>query len=322
MSDRESPAIKNEFVKNVEIELQFPIENRKERVLDVTVPIDDNGNIQLQVLLEYLKENGYNVISKMVSYYDTEQGMFIYCGGDPIAEDVIIPQSCVVEHKIIIRLRTPAKNNFTDIFGNTSVSTSDRTTAQQQQTSRRTKERKIGQIIDKVLQWRKLYNGVKDPTGNLIRLSLDEAAKRVTISKKSLDDYLLQIRFGKKYGFNFNEHKDDKVGVLRAYVRQHKLKEKLNKSSSDGPYVSNTYSKSFDRKAAKKRKDKYMGDPNNALSDINKQLESIPQEDQENFMKPLSAPIPRLTDAPNIKLPYGFKLYANKPLELAELKEY
>jgi len=269
-----------------------------------------------------LKENGYGIASKMVSYFDQEQAMFIFCGSDPIAEDVIIPKSCVGEDKVIIRLRTAAKNNFTDLFGNTTVSTSDRSSAQQQQTSRRTKERKIGQIIDKVLQWRKLYNGVKDNTGNLTRLSLDEAAKRVTISKKSLDDYLLQIRFGKKYGFNFNEHKDDKVGVLGAYVRQHKLKEKLNKSSSDGPYVSNTYSKSFDRKAAKKRKEKIGGDATNVLSDISKQMEYIQEDDQENVMRPLSDPIPKLTDAPNIKLPYGFKLYAHKPLELAELKEF
>ncbi len=42
------------------------------------------------------------------------------------------------------------------------------------------------------------------------------------ISKKSLDDYLLQIRFGRKYGFNFNEHKDDKVGILRSFVRKEK----------------------------------------------------------------------------------------------------
>ena len=29
-------------------------------------------------------------------------------------------------------------------------------------------------------------------------------------------------RFGKKFGFNFNEHKNDKVGVLRAFVKKNK----------------------------------------------------------------------------------------------------
>ena len=60
---------------------------------------------------------------------------------------------------------------------------------------KRTKERKIGEILDKVLQWRRLYTGVTDPTtGQSVKMSLEEAAQRVGISKKSLDDYLLQIR--------------------------------------------------------------------------------------------------------------------------------
>jgi hypothetical protein len=48
-----------------------------------------------------------------------------------------------------------------------------------------------------------------------VRYSLDESAKKIGISKKSLDDYLLQLRFGKKLGFNFNKYKDEKIGVLR-----------------------------------------------------------------------------------------------------------
>jgi hypothetical protein len=35
---------------------------------------------------------------------------------------------------------------------------------------------------------------------------------------------LLQLRFGKKFGFDFQKHKDDKVGVLRSYVKSQKSK--------------------------------------------------------------------------------------------------
>lgn len=59
---------------------------------------------------------------------------------------------------------------------------------------RRTKERKIGFIIKKVLKWRQLYNGVLDEKGSQVRCSLEDSAQKVGISKKSLDDYLLQIR--------------------------------------------------------------------------------------------------------------------------------
>jgi len=49
---------------------------------------------------------------------------------------------------------------------------------------------------------------------------LDQAAAIVGISKKSLDDYLLQIRHGYKTGFNFNEKYNERVGKLRAWNKQ------------------------------------------------------------------------------------------------------
>jgi hypothetical protein len=61
--------------------------------------------------------------------------------------------------------------------------------------SKRSKERKIGQIIEKVFLWRKLYNGFEDEKGKLIKLTLEESADVVGISKKSLDDYLIQLRY-------------------------------------------------------------------------------------------------------------------------------
>ena len=61
--------------------------------------------------------------------------------------------------------------------------------------SKRSKERKIGYIIEKVYLWRKLYNGFTDNNGNFIKLTLEEAAEKVGISKKSLDDYLIQLRY-------------------------------------------------------------------------------------------------------------------------------
>jgi hypothetical protein len=53
--------------------------------------------------------------------------------------------------------------------------------------SRRTKERKIGEVVAKVIRWRKIYDEGK-------KLSLEEAASMVGMSKKSLDDYLLQLK--------------------------------------------------------------------------------------------------------------------------------
>ena len=37
---------------------------------------------------------------------------------------------------------------------------------------------------------------------------------------------MLQLRFGKKYGFDFQKHRNEKVGVLRSYVKTQKTKTK------------------------------------------------------------------------------------------------
>ena len=85
--------------------------------------------------------------------------------------------------------------------------------------SKRAKERKIGYIIKKVYLWKKLYEGIVDRNGLRIKMTLQDAAEKVSISKKSLDEYLNQIRFGKALGFDFNKHRNDKVGVLRGFVK-------------------------------------------------------------------------------------------------------
>ena len=54
----------------------------------------------------------------------------------------------------------------------------------------KTKERTVAYVIQKVTQWRRLYNGYYDKDFNHQRLSLEDAADQVGVSKKSLDDYL------------------------------------------------------------------------------------------------------------------------------------
>jgi len=39
-----------------------------------------------------------------------------------------------------------------------------------------------------------------------------------------LDDYLLQLRFGRKFAFDFSTNRDEKVGVLRHFVKEEKDK--------------------------------------------------------------------------------------------------
>ena len=53
-------------------------------------------------------------------------------------------------------------------------------------------------------------------------MSLEAAANEVGVSKKSLDDYLSQIRQGRQNGFDFNKNRDEKVGKLRNFKKDFK----------------------------------------------------------------------------------------------------
>jgi hypothetical protein len=46
----------------------------------------------------------------------------------------------------------------------------------------------------------------------------------VGISKKSLDDYFCQLRLAEEYGFDFESNFDEKIGVLRAFVKKFRPK--------------------------------------------------------------------------------------------------
>ena len=105
----------------------------------------------------------------------------------------------------------------------------------------RIKERTIKEVIDSVGAWRQLYCGV-NKNGKVIKMSLEDAALKVGISKKSLDDYLMQLRSAKKFGFDFDGHKYDKVGVLRSFVRKKKEEERkrISKNNQADPATGNT----------------------------------------------------------------------------------
>ena len=79
-------------------------------------------------------------------------------------------------------------------------------------------------MIQKVGLWRQLHNGVL-VKGKMVRYSLGDAAIKVGVKKKTLDDYLRYLRLARIYGFSFNEHLDEKIGVIRRFVLSRKSQE-------------------------------------------------------------------------------------------------
>ena len=156
-----------------------------EFIPDFEADITTNGNILLETFVNRLKEKGYYLEGASFSYYSPQYEVYICCGNDPVPPGTLMPpENCEsLPQNLIIRIK------LKDFEEDTNIIQSDKTDLKEK---KRPKERKISFVISKVLEWRKLYAGMIDDKGQIIRYSLEEAAGKVGISKKSLDDYMLQ----------------------------------------------------------------------------------------------------------------------------------
>jgi hypothetical protein len=212
---------------NIEIETGFSGNYIKKTQIDSRGISYSNEGLLLEPLMKYvdLQDAKGNF---MISYYSNLRDSFVYLATSPIQAKIAFPKVELQNGPIRIRFRFISNTDFPQPAADNNASD------EEEKVGHRTKERKIGYIIEKVARWRNLYNGIQNSKGNTVRMTLEEAAKQVDISKKSLDDYLLQLRFGRKFGFNFEEHKNDKVGILRAYVKKFKkLKTRLSTSAGN-----------------------------------------------------------------------------------------
>ena len=201
----------------------------------INCPIYNKEYLLTQELLkridEYIPVNNFQIF-----FYNTKYEAYILIGVYPnkiIKDRIQINESIInIKNKdmIVIKLKfrqiinkdNALRMENSNIDEDKNEDKSNESNPELEEKSRRAKERKIGSVVKKVYMWRKLYTGFKDDQGRFIKLTLEEAAKKVGISKKSLDDYLIQLRNGRQLGFNFNEHQNDKIGVLRTFVKKNK----------------------------------------------------------------------------------------------------
>ena len=72
-------------------------------------------------------------------------------------------------------------------------------------------------MMEAVRLWRYLYDSA-DESGKRL-YTLEEAAQRVGIAKKTLDDYFIHLRAAYEFHFNLERYKENKVGILRRFVK-------------------------------------------------------------------------------------------------------
>jgi len=231
-------------------------ENVQEYIPNVPALTLPNGDIKLVSIIKDLKTTGLMNGRSMLYYFSHASDMYVYCGTEPLPINMVIPGDDAISSEgkriVYLKIRSTKDNesqlpelDLSDKFEAHSameykfiespeLSDRDEDGTEDKKKRYRHKEREIGEVLDLVLKWRMLYAGVKDKiTGQIIKLTLEESAKKLKVAKKSLDDYLLQIRQAKQYGFDFQAHHGEKVGVMRAYVKKCKTNTKVEEISSD-----------------------------------------------------------------------------------------
>ena len=198
----------------------------EEIIPNIDIPITSDKKIFMKDIITKLKYLGYPTTGALFSVFIKTAFEYVYFGSDPIDPNISLDETLVDFDHLKIKMVSYLEDK---LIKKTEKQLFDKKETNKTQKDKRTKERKIEFIVEKVNAWRRLYNGFYNENGEYTRYSLDQAAKMVGISKKSLDDYLLQLRLGRKYGFNFNQNKTKKVGVLRAFVKKHRVNQN-NKS--------------------------------------------------------------------------------------------
>jgi len=207
----------------------------EEIIPNLEINTTTDKKIFMKDIISKLKYLGYPTTGGLFSVYIKSAEEYVYMGSDPIDPNLFLDENLVNFDNIRIKLVSYLEDK---LIKKTEKQLFDKKDNNKTTKDKRTKERKIEFIVEKVNAWRRLYNGFYNENGEYTRYSLDQAAKMVGISKKSLDDYLLQLRLGRKYGFNFNQNKTKKVGILRAFVKRHRAKQN-SKNEGDGYKINN-----------------------------------------------------------------------------------
>ena len=166
---------------------------------NISIKLLNSNTFSLNELLDELIHKGLDFTNTAISYFDEDLKTYLLCGKFPFTNIVTIPYdgSDTPTIKLRSRLIIKKENLMRMELSEEAPEMGDENNQNMfiNVKSKRSKERKIGFIIEKVFLWRKLYNGYIDENGEQLKMTLEEAADKVGISKKSLDDYLIQLRY-------------------------------------------------------------------------------------------------------------------------------
>lgn len=163
----------------------------------------------LKDILCELAKNGYPIKSSTVFYYSPIMSTFVNCGVFGSLRIPHVPADEVTQNhgQLLIHLQTIVLSNATN-------NNSDKS-------SSKTKERRIGYLMEVISLWKRLLAENPEATP-------EEISTKVGLPKKVIQEYINLIKAGKKYEFDFRTHWNEKISVLRQFVEKKNLKANNN----------------------------------------------------------------------------------------------
>jgi len=181
---------------------------------NITIAVKENCIFVNDIVEELFNFGVMNLENSAISFFEPEMKVHVFCGVIPNVRNVSIPIKILETNtktknqekteknenkrfELAEKLRfIPPKSEKIkmDLIEEEHEHTEENNSGMLGKKSRRSKERKLGYIIEKVFLWRKLFNGWNDEKKGFVKLTLEDAAQKVGISKKSLDDYLNQLK--------------------------------------------------------------------------------------------------------------------------------
>lgn len=159
-------------------------------------PLGYEYRLRLADVIKHLKRQGYSLENVYVSYYSQIFSAFVNCNLDPIPNTIWLSEDDLQDMNGVKSLRLKFTRGIQRQFKDEDQESNTETlsaNAVNEETGRRsgrtreqhvnnieqkqkTKERTVGYVIEKVQQWRRLYNGFYDENHTHKRMSLEEAA--------------------------------------------------------------------------------------------------------------------------------------------------
>eukprot|EP00826_Nyctotherus_ovalis_P013957 TRINITY_DN13841_c0_g1_i13.p1 TRINITY_DN13841_c0_g1~~TRINITY_DN13841_c0_g1_i13.p1 ORF type:complete len:249 (+),score=57.75 TRINITY_DN13841_c0_g1_i13:219-965(+) len=194
-------------VKAINVILHYSSSHETDIVKNLPVYSVKTGEILLQSVLTQLRLRGYELDENKIWYYSNLYEEFVCCGFGSVPELCLV-RECEMQDGFL-RLKVEGEN-----YNNAVSYMSD-----SEERLIKSKGNTIASIMFEVAAWRAFYVGHITPEGSRVKYTLQRAAEVVGIKKKTLDDYLQQIKKATARNFDFYQNRDKPIGFLRSSVR-------------------------------------------------------------------------------------------------------